>query len=190
MKSNVKKDIKDILFIVPSIVLVILFTYIPLIQLIRYSFTNWNLLSNDYEYVGLKNYEWLFIGTGSKYLWNSLKITIIYTIGTMLITVVGGLLLALLFRAKYKTFKFLRPIVFLPRYISLASAAIIFLWILNTNNGILNQLIEKINIDGQDWLGNANWALLSIILISRLEKYWLWNVNIFVINGQHTKGTL
>ena len=166
MKMNIKKNKMDILFILPAIIFIVLFTYMPLMQLIRYSFTNWNLLSDNYKFVGLKNYEWLFVESGSKYLWNSLKVTIIYTLGTMFITVIGGMLLALLFRKKYRMFNFLRPIMFLPRDISFSSAAIIFLWILNTNNGILNKVLEEINLSGQDWLGNSIWALLSIIMIS------------------------
>ena len=161
-----KLDKKDILYIIPAIIFVILFTYVPLIELIRYSFTNWNLLSNNYEYIGLKNYEWFFAGSGSQYLWNSLKVTFIYAIGTVLITVVGGLILALILKKASKVFSFLRPLIFLPRYISLSSAAIIFLWILNTKSGILNQILTQMNLQGQDWLGQGNTALLSIVFLS------------------------
>ncbi len=166
MNKNNNKEKKDIWFVLPAIIFIIIFTYIPLCELVRYSFTNWNLISDEYDYIGLKNYEWLFTGSGSKYLWSSLKVTCIYTLGTMAITVIGGLLLSLLFRKSCKLFKFLRPLVFLPRYISLSSAAIIFLWILNTNSGVLNQILEAVNLDGQDWLGQGNTALFSIIMLA------------------------
>lgn len=160
------KKKKDILYVLPAIIFVILFIYIPLLELLRYSFTNWNLLSDNYEYIGLKNYEWFFVGNGSQYLWNSLKVTLIYTIGTILITVLGGLIFALIFKKASKLFNFLRPFIFLPRYIALSGAAIIFLWMLNTNNGILNQILAKVNLQGQDWLGQGSTALLSIIFLS------------------------
>lgn len=161
-----KKEKDNIIYTIFAIVLIMILTYIPLFQLLYYSFTNWNLLSSEYNFIGLQNYEWLFAGTGSKYLWNALYVTVIYSLGTIFFTVVGGLLLAILLKNNTRLNSFCRSIIFLPRYISLSAAAIIFLWILNSNNGILNQILLKFNIMGFDWLGNSITALISLIVVS------------------------
>lgn len=161
------KKIKDnIRYTTIAIILIAVLTYIPLFQLLYYSFTNWNLLSAEYNFVGLQNYEWLFTGVGSKYLWNALYVTIIYSLGTIFFTVIGGLILAILLRNNSKLNSICRSIIFLPRYISLSASAIIFLWILNSNNGILNQILLKFDITTFDWFSNCTTALLALIFVS------------------------
>lgn len=161
-----KKEKDNIRFTIVAIILIVLLTYLPLFQLLYYSFTNWNLLSSEYNFVGLQNYEWIFTGVGSKYLWNALFVTIIYSFGTIFFTVIGGLVLALLLKENSKLNNICRSIIFLPRYISLSAAAIIFLWILNSNNGILNQFLSNFDIANFDWFSNGTTALLSLILVS------------------------
>lgn len=161
-----KKEKDNIRFTIVAIILIVLLTYLPLFQLLYYSFTNWNLLSSEYNFVGLQNYEWLFTGVGSKYLWNALYVTIIYSFGTIFFTVIGGLVFALLLKENSKLNNICRSIIFIPRYISLSAAAIIFLWILNSNNGILNQFLSNFDIANFDWFSNGTTALLSLILVS------------------------
>lgn len=87
----------DFLFVLPALILLGVFTYYPIVKLVQISFTDWNLLNDTWKYVGLKNWQWLFAGSGAKYLWNSLKVTFLYSMGEILVTMVGGMLLALLF---------------------------------------------------------------------------------------------
>ena len=62
----------DFLFVVPALMMLGVFTYYPIVKLVQISFTDWNLLNDTWKYVGLKNWNWLFAGSGAKYLWNSL----------------------------------------------------------------------------------------------------------------------
>ena len=50
----------DFFMALPAVLLLVLITYYPVAELIRISFTDWRLTSRTYEYVGLKNWEWLF----------------------------------------------------------------------------------------------------------------------------------
>jgi len=166
MGGRFKREIGDFLCVVPALIITILFSYIPLVQLFYYSLTDWNLLSSEYSLVGLQNYQWLLAGNGSQYVWLSLQVTVTYTVGVLFLVVIGGLLLALLFSKSGRLFRFLRPIVFLPRYVSTSCAAIVFLWVLNSNNGILNQTLSLVKLESQDWLGQRETALIALILIS------------------------
>lgn len=60
----------------------------------------------------------------------------------------------------------MRAIVFMPKYVAMASAAVIYLWMLNTDSGIFNILLNAIGLPSVDWLGNKNTALMSVLLLT------------------------
>ncbi len=140
--------------------------YYPICKLIQISFTDWNLLNERWNYVGLKNWIWLFNGSGTKHLLNSLRVTVLYSIGELTITLLGGLLFALIFGRLNKSFSIMRAIVFMPKYVAMSSAAVVFLWILNTDTGILNYLLNCVGLPSVDWLGNRNTALISVLMLT------------------------
>lgn len=135
-------------------------------KLVQISFTDWNLLNDTWKYVGLKNWQWLFAGSGAKYLWNSLKVTFLYSMGEILVTMVGGMLLALLFNRMTRSFGLMRAFVFVPKYVAMSSAAVVFLWILNTDSGVLNYLLQCIGLPAVDWLNQQSTALPSVLMLT------------------------
>ena len=166
MKPRTVSAVKDFVCVLPALIFLAIFTYYPICRLIQISFTDWNLLNDRWNYVGLKNWIWLFNGSGTKHLLNSLKVTILYSIGELAITLVGVLIFALIFNRMNAAFSFMRAVVFVPKYVAMSSAAVVFLWILNTDNGILNYLITSLGLPAVDWLGNRNTALLSVLLLT------------------------
>ncbi|MCC8127425.1 MAG: sugar ABC transporter permease [Clostridiales bacterium] len=159
-------EIKDFACVVPVLLFLAVFTYYPIIKLVQISFTDWNLLNDTWQYVGLKNWKWMFNGSGTKYLLNSLKVTILYSIGELSITIIGGMIFALIFNKMTKAFSLMRAIVFMPRYVAMSSAAVIFLWIFNTDSGILNYLLSLIGHEPVDWLGDRRTALISVLMLT------------------------
>ena len=157
---------KDFLCVVPVLIFLAVFTYYPIVELVRISFTDWNLLKDTWQYVGFRNWVWLFNGSGTRYLWNSLRVTILYSIGELTVTMLGGMIFALIFNRMTKAFSVMRAIVFMPKYVAMSSAAVVFLWILNTDNGILNYLLSVVGFDPVDWLGNRSTALLSVLMLT------------------------
>ena len=166
MNPRKKSAIKDFLCVVPALILIALFTYYPIVELVKISFTDWNLLIDTWNYVGFKNWKWLFNGSGTKYLWNSLKVTLLYSIGELSITLIGGMIFALIFNRMTKTFAAMRAIVFMPKYVAMSSAAVVFLWILNTDTGILNYFLSLFGIAPVDWLGDRSTALISVLMVT------------------------
>ncbi|MCK9302762.1 MAG: sugar ABC transporter permease [Sphaerochaetaceae bacterium] len=166
IKPRTLDHLQDFGCTIPALILILMFTYFPILKLIQISFTNWNLLNDHYDYVGLKNWKWLFTGSGRKYLVNSLKVTFLYSAGELTITLFGGLVLALIFNTMHKGFSALRAIVFMPKYVAMSSAAVIFLWILNTDNGVLNYFITRLGGRRVDWLGQSSTAMISILMLT------------------------
>lgn len=158
----------DFFMALPAVLLLILITYYPVANLINISFTDWRLTSRTYEYVGLKNWDWLFNSkTSTKYLLNSARVTLIYT-ALSLITDLGiGLALAHLFKKLTKPFAAMRALIFMPRYIAMSTCGIIFLWMFNTDYGVINRMLEWIGVSQHiNWLGDGTTAMASILILT------------------------
>lgn len=156
----------DFACVLPAVAFFLIFVYYPMIDLLRISFTNWNLIREDYAFVGLKNYTWLFKGSGFKYFMESLRVTLTYTAWEIGLTLVFGLLLALLFSRMSAAFNAMRTVIFMPRYIAVSTSAIVFIWILNGPYGILNHVIALFGGRGPDWLNTEGTALAGILFLT------------------------
>lgn len=161
-----KRKWVEFLCCVPAVLLIIVLTYYPLAELVRISFTDWNMLKKDYQYVGLKNWEWFFHEASGNRFFASMWITIKYAIGSMAITIIGGILFALLFNRLNLAYSAFRAIVIIPRYVAMSTSAIIFLLIMNENYGVLNYLLSFINIAPVKWLTDGNVALYALIILT------------------------
>ena len=157
---------RDFLCVLPALVALAIFTYYPLLDLFRISFTNWNLMKEKYKFVGWKNYEWLFAGSGWKYMKNSLLVTVQYTFWEVLFSLAGGLVLAMLFNRMTKYYNALRALVFMPKYIAVSTSAIVFVWMLNGDHGIVNWVLSVFGVKGPNWLADASYALPGILMLT------------------------
>lgn len=175
MRIQQWERMKDLFFVEPALLLFLLFVYYPVIDLIRISFTNMSVLTTGkQEFVGWGNFDWMFNGAGKRYFWESLKITAVYMFWEVLITLVGGMLLALLFNRMTRAFNAMRAVVFMPKYIAVSTSAVVFQWILYStiatgigqSEGILNYVLSLFGIQGPHWLIDANSALAGILLLT------------------------
>lgn len=157
-----KRELLDFACGLPALIFFAVFTYYPILYLLKISFTNWNLMKPAYEYVGLTNYKWLMSNGWSKFL-TSAGVTVIYTAGEVLITIVGGVLLAVLFDCMTRMFKWMRAIIVIPKYVAVSSTAMIFLWLYNDMYGVFNYVISLAGGSGVNWLGQKSTALGSLI---------------------------
>ena len=169
-KSNVYKmrnKFYDFSCAIPALLFFAIFTYYPIFELFRISLTNWNLIKPTYKYVGLKNYIWLFNGgIGTRQLVSSLKVTLLFTVADVVFSCALGLLLALLFNRMSRSFKVMRTLVILPKYITVSASAMVFLWIYNESYGVLNVVYKALGLTPINWLGKTNTALWSVIIFS------------------------
>ena len=92
-KRWIKNEVKDFSFLLPSLVIFIIIIIIPLISGIRYTFTDWNGMSKNINYVGLKNYITVF---RDKDLLLPIRNTAIFTLVTLVMINALGLGLAMM----------------------------------------------------------------------------------------------
>ncbi len=166
MKKSHKKSILEFMCCVPALILILILYYYPIIELFRISFTDWNLIKKDYQYVGLTNWKWLVENISRNHVLESFVTTLKYTVGHLSVILIGGILLALLFNRKNKGFAVMRSVIFLPYYIAMSSVALVFLVILNENYGIANCIMELLGFDRVGWLTQSVPAMLMLIVMT------------------------
>ena len=151
-------------FVLGALVLYLIFSIIPSITGIFYSFTDWSSYTTKIHFVGLENFKTIF-SAGENYLL-FIKNTFIFTIITIVAKTVIGLALALILTEGVKRFAyFYRMIIYLPVVLPVLAVALIFRSILNPSTGLLNTALNAVGLGlfAQKWLVNPHIALYSVI---------------------------
>lgn len=149
-------------FLLPSAIPLALFTLGPMVAAAWVSLHQWNLLS-PMKWIGLGNYGSLLTNpeTGEVFLH-----TLYYIAGYLPLVYVGGLSLALALNVALKGRSLLRGVYFLPVVTSWIVVALVWRWLLNPGNGVVNTVLSFFGIDGPGWWSDPNWAMPSVILAS------------------------
>ena len=168
-----KEAIQGILYVLPSLVLICIFSLIPIVMNGYYSLTDYNVMQ-DPSWVGLENYKRLI---NDPYVWVSLRNTLIFTVVTVPVQTILSLLLAAaiaeFFRGRFGGF--VKSAMFVP---VIASAVLVgTLWcILLSPTGAANSIIESLGGKGVNWLGGKYTSLLSVCMAT------VWkNVGYFLV---------
>jgi multiple sugar transport system permease protein len=151
------------LLISPWLVGLLLFVLGPMVASLVISFTRWDLLTPA-KFVGLANYEKMF--TRDPLFWQSLKVTVIYTLVYVPMELAGGLVLALLMNQKLRFRGAFRTIYYLPSVLPGVAFVVLWMWILHPDVGLLNTLLSYVGIEGPRWLADPDWALPALLLMS------------------------
>jgi sn-glycerol 3-phosphate transport system permease protein len=147
------------LLLLPNLVLLIVFTYRPLLDNIRLSFTDWNISSPIANPVGLSNYiEW-FGRDDTKII---LRNTLVFTVATVGISMAVGGGRALLRGRKLDGRNIVRSVVFAPFVISGAAIGIAFQFVFDPQFGLVRDLLARIGVASPDFYQQPGWALFMV----------------------------
>jgi len=161
-----REAIECYLFISPVCVGLLAFTIGPILASFYFSFTEYNIIRPP-EWVGLRQFRDLM---RDELFWQSLKVTGLYVVMHLPVSLVLALGIALLMNQKVRGIVFFRTVYYLPSVISGVAVALLWMWIFNPEFGILNTLLTFVNIQGPAWLFDEHWSLPAIALMS------LWGV--------------
>ncbi|HET9774328.1 MAG TPA: sugar ABC transporter permease [Nitrososphaeraceae archaeon] len=162
MPSN-RATIEPYLYLLPSLLILVVFLLFPLIWNIYVSIHNVSILTilKDWEFVGLKNFIDLL--TEPKF-YESLKLTLFFAGGSVLAQFTIGLVLAILLNQKIQGTNLFRMLLIIPWSISTVITAFSFKFMYDDNFGILNYLLKQMGLDSVGWLSDPNIAIWSIVL--------------------------
>ncbi|TRX63115.1 carbohydrate ABC transporter permease [Corynebacterium hiratae] len=147
------------LLIGPNLLLLILFTYRPLVDNIRISFFNWNISSPTMTFVGLQNYiDWFQAPDTGRVVFNTVVFTFFAVAGSMVL----GLALALLLDQKLFGRAAVRSMVFAPYVIAGAAIGVAFQFVFDPNYGLIQYFLGLLGVDVPNFYQQQNWALFMI----------------------------
>ena len=162
MKLKSKRKMMPYLFLIPALFVIITILGIPLINLICYSFAKVDLIGNFKGWAGLNNYKFLFTASFAQ----TLGRTAIWVIFGILGIFIIGTALALALNKKIPGRSFFRTIIIIPWVIPHVFAGTMWSWVLNSSNGIVNNILLELGLIEQpiSFLG-ADLALATVIFI-------------------------
>ncbi|MCK2034740.1 sugar ABC transporter permease [Microbacterium sp. SSW1-49] len=150
------------LFLFPAIVYLAVFTVFPLIRGLMLSFTATKLVNPaGGKPVGVENYEYLL---SSDKFWTSVVTTLLYTLFTVVFSVGIGTAVALLLNTAFKGRGIIRAIATIPWAVPTVAAALIFVWIYNNEQGILNRTTAALGMGQHGWLVDPQYGLFAVTL--------------------------
>lgn len=177
MSSLKRQDrVLGYLFVSPQLLGYLVFVLYPLIAIIVFSLQDYNLLSGVRGWIGFDNYRSMF-ASGSLFL-KTLGNSLVFTAGLVPANVILALFLANLLTKPIRGRTFFRVLVFAPVITSAVAWAIVWKFMLDGENGIINQLLALVSIDGPNWLRSPAWAMVSVIVVRVLKNVGL-NVVLF-----------
>jgi multiple sugar transport system permease protein len=164
-------DWMPIQLVAPAGILMAILLLYPIGQAIVLGFFNTRLLRYDQgAYVGFDNYARLL---GDPAFWNALKVTLLYSLGTVVSTYLAGLGSALLLNRRFPARGLIRTLFILPWAIPEVVAVLIFVWMLDAQYGVLNYFLVEVGfIDAPlAWLSDAGLALPALILVTTWQQF-------------------
>ncbi|MBM7439471.1 carbohydrate ABC transporter permease [Streptomyces sp. HB132] len=149
------------LMVAPALLHASLWIGLPVVVSVALAFTKYDVLSAP-EFVGLANFRDMLDDAVFR---KSIVNTLLYTFFTVPFGMALGLLVALALHTGLKARGIFRTAVFLPQVTATVAIALVWLWIYNPGNGLLNAVLSFLGIDGPAWLSSTTWALPSVILV-------------------------
>ncbi len=150
------------LYLFPTFFFLFIFTHYPILKTFQMSLYKWNLATPKKEFVGLANYAQAW---GAPVFWQVLGNNVLFALGTVPLTLVLALGLSLLINQRIRGMACYRAALFYPTMIPMAAAAMIWLWILTPNYGLMNYYGRFLGLPDIHWLGHSRLALWALVLV-------------------------
>ena len=150
-------------FLGPALFFYLIYFIIPIPMSFFYSLFNWNGITPDMEFIGLKNWGSLF---ADSVFWKSVMNNFVLVIMSIIIQIPFGIILGAMVSSKMKGAKIFKFFYFIPMTLSAVAIGLIWIFIYEPNFGVINAFLEMIGLGHltTGWLGDPNTAFGAVIL--------------------------
>lgn len=156
------------LFLLPSLLILLIFSVIPLLGTFALSLSNINIFFKNTQFIGLDNFvRFLSDSRAINSLWHSLKFTLLQTPSQIIL----GLVIAALLAKNTLFNKFCRSVLYIPVLCSFASIGIIWKIILDSNIGVVPYFLSQLGLDRINLLRDPNLVMPTIAGITSLRSF-------------------
>ncbi len=182
-RRDMIRNLEGWLFASPWIIGLVTFFLGPMLASIYLSLTSYNIVQSA-RFIGLRNYTDML---KDPLIWQSLKITTIYAIASVPLSLFLGLLLAILLNQKVRGIAFWRTIYYLPAIISGVAVALLWEWLFNGRYGLVNYMLDRVfGIEGPNWLADPRTAIWSFVIIAIWQVGASMLINLAALQGVPT----
>ncbi len=179
--SRWRRNFPFTVFILPALTVYSVTVVLPLIQTFRYSFTNYDGLSSEYDFVGLENYRKTL---SSEQLIEPFIRTMGFSLVVPLLVTVLAIPLALVLNGRFKTRNFQRASFFFPAILSALFLGYSWTFILSSSKyGMINALLEQFGFDRQLLLADSDLAMWLIVFVVVWASVG-WHAALYLANLQ------
>lgn len=160
--SKLAQRLNPFLFLLPALTIYVVFAIYPTYSVLEYSFTDWDGISPERNFVGLENYQRLF---SDKIFWEAFRNSFVWS-GVIIVINVGlGLVIASMLARVWKARLLIQTCIVLPVVISPMAVATIWRWMYQPT-GVINQVLENTGLGAfaTPWLGSPDAVLYALAL--------------------------
>ena len=151
------------LFLLPALVLYVVFVIVPIVQAAYFSLYKWNGLGPLEDFVGLKNYQ---VALASEVFWQAVSNNLLIIVLSLLLQIPFSLALAVLLNRRFPGRAVLRLLFFVPYVLSEAITGIVFRLLLQPD-AFVDTTLKTVGLEGliQDWMGNTDIVMVTLFVI-------------------------
>lgn len=161
-KEKRKRSLVIFSFMFLALFVYTLFILYPILNTFIYSFTDWNGVESNKEFVGFANYAELF---SDPTFMAAVKNNFFLVAVSVFVQIPLGLLMALVLNTNIKGQKFLNVIFFLPYLMSTVAVGLLWVFMFDPLNGPINKALVGLGIDPINWLAESPFALIAILIV-------------------------
>lgn len=159
------------LCVAPAVLGFLLWQLGPILASLGIAFTDWKIAGSPH-WVGLDNFQRMY---GDELFYRSLRVTVLYTIGSVPLRIVFAFALAVLLNQPIRALPVFRTVFYLPSVVPLIASSVLWIWLFSPDFGLLNAILDGIGLPRQQWIYGSKTVLPSLILMS------LWDVGPMMI---------
>ncbi len=158
-----KENLAGLLFILPAMIPLSVFWILPVLFSGGLSFTNWDMMSENIKFMGIKNYTGLLRDPNFGRI---LKNTLVFAVGSTVPTIFLGMMTALVMNGSRKGTGVYRTIIFAPYITPMAAISVVWSWIFEPRVGILNFIMRLVGLPESQWLQSSRTAMVSVLIVT------------------------
>ncbi|MFD1177553.1 carbohydrate ABC transporter permease [Paenibacillus puldeungensis] len=163
-KRSLWERLRPYVLIAPAMVGIGMFVIYPVLYLLYLSFYKYNLMNKaKSKFIGWDNFQQILTRDD---FYKALGNTAIYTAGVVTLTIVLSLIIAVWLNKKSRINALVQAGIFTPHIVSIVSISLVWLWLMDPEQGLLNFMLKMIGLPTSDWLQSSKTALLSVIIVS------------------------
>ena len=159
-----RRKLLGYVFLIPMVVLLVMFMYYPIVNSVILSFTNWSGFDGDYNFIGLRNYERLLFETPEywKAMWVNVRFAVL---STVIQTILGFFLAVGVINLARRWQDFFKVALYMPVMLPAAVVSIMWRFIYTPDYGMINQLLRAVGLSGwtRAWTADLTFALPAVI---------------------------